>query len=140
MMKFFPVVAIFLFLISGCNRTVPSSHEVHYCKGLSDSIVFVNYNVSSDVSHNFYMDYKLFMKHFKKNNYENVYKYHCSYPNDTDTIDYTTYRRKEFYFNNNPDDAEYYQSNSSTKKQNENSSLKPSNSYVRPTRPYTYKK
>lgn len=127
-------------LLFSCNNTVPSSHEIHYSKGLKDSIVFVNYNISSDSSCNFYMDYKLFMTHFKEKKYEAVYKYHCSHPSNNDSIDYTSYRRKEFYQNNNPEDAEYYQSGSSSNDQNSNSSLKPTNSHIQPARPYNYRK
>lgn len=136
---YFAITLLTVFLTS-CNSTVPSTYEIHYNKSLTDSIVFVNYNISSDSSCNFYMDYKLFMTRFKGNNYENVYNYHCSHLPDDDTTDYTNYRRKEFYSNNNPDNAEYYQSGSSSNEQNGNSSLKPTNPTIQPTRPYNYRK
>lgn len=135
----FAISLLFVFLAS-CNNTVPSSYEIHYNKELTDSIVFVNYNISSDSSCNFYMDYKLFMNLFKENNFENVYKYHCSNLTTDDSIDYKIYMRKEFYKNNNPDNAEYYQSSSSSNDQNGNSSLKPTNPNIQPTRPYNYRK
>lgn len=132
------VFSIALFV--SCNNTVPSSHEIHYSKGLTDSIVFVNYNISSDSSCNFYMDYKEFRAQFHENNYESVYKYHCAHPVYSRSIDYTTYRRKEFYTNNNPDTAVYYQSGSSSSDQTGNSSLKPTNPSTQTTRPYNYRK
>ncbi len=133
---YFTIALLTAFLLS-CNNTVPSSYEVHYNKGLTDSIVFVNYNISSDSSCNFYLDCKTFRTQFKDNNYESVYKYYRSHLPNNETIDYTSYRRKEFYHNNNPDNAEYYQSGSSPNDQNGNSSLKPT---IQPTRPYNYRK
>lgn len=127
-------------LLVSCNNTLPSSYEIHYNKALTDSIVFVNYNLSSDSSCNFYMNYKEFMAQLKEDNYEKVYQYHRLHPSSNDTIDYTRYRRKEFYDNNNPDDAEYYQSGGSSNEQNENSSLKPTNPQVQPARPYNYRR
>ncbi|MES2588421.1 MAG: hypothetical protein V4622_05520 [Bacteroidota bacterium] len=140
MTKIYFTIALVTVLLLSFNNTVPSSYEIHYNKGLTDSIVFVNYNISSDSSCNFYMDYQLFMTRFKENNYEKVYQYHCSHLPTDDTINYANYRRKEFYHNNNPDDAEYYQSGSSSNEQTGNGSLKPTNSAIQPTRPYNYRK
>jgi len=127
-------------LFAGCNNTVPSSYEIHYSKGLTDSVVFVNYNISSDSSCNFYMDYKVFRTRFHENNYESIYNYHRAHPGFDRSIDYTAYRRKEFYSNNNPDTAEYYQSGGSSNNQTGSSPLKPTNPYKQTTRPYNYRK
>lgn len=132
-------INIIALLFSSCNSKVPSSHEIHYSKGLKDSIVFVNYNVSSDSSCNFYMGYELFTDLYKSNDYEVVYNYYHSNPSKNNGIDYTTYRRKGFYYNNNPDSAEYYQSVSTSEKI-ENNSLKPTNPAIQPARPYNFRK
>lgn len=134
------IFLLFLLIVVGCDQKVPSSFEVHYRADLKDSIVFVNYNVTSKRSINFYMDYPVFEKRFNGDNYDKLYAYHRLHSIKNKKIDYTTYRRKEFYFNNNPDSAQYYQSGGFDENKSKNEGLKPSNSYIRPARPYSYKK
>ena len=62
-----------LLLLVGCTK-VPSSYEIHYSKGLKDSVVFVNYNFSSDSSNNFYLEYNTFAALFKNKDYDALYK------------------------------------------------------------------
>lgn len=130
------IVALFT---TGCDRTVPSSYEIHYNNTLTDSVVFVNYNLNADSSCNFYMLHSQFTRIFTGNNYPEVYAYHRAHPIAANGIDYTTYRRKEFYHNNNPEDAEYYQSHSGTVDQKGSEPLKPSSPGITPTRPYNYR-
>jgi hypothetical protein len=91
MTKIYFSLALLTVLLISCDKVVPSSYEIHYNKELTDSIVFVNYNISSDSSCNFYMDYKQFMALNKENNYEKVYKFHCANLTSNGSVNYTNY-------------------------------------------------
>jgi hypothetical protein len=129
------VCLLFLFLLA-CKPKMPSTYEVHYPEGLMDSAVFVNYNLTADSSCNFYMDYNLFFKVYKNEDFEPVYRYYLKHKEIRKSQDgYKAYKRLGFYFNHSNDTIEYYSAGHHAEPNSEKHDLKPTVPY-QPTRTY----